>query len=900
MSKALKPIRLPNGLRIVVDERPGQALVRIGLFIRCGYMDDPEGLEGLSSISHALMEYGSGAYGQIGVDRINDRGGDLDVITSREHTQITARVLSPNLEDTLSIMMDLIQDPQAPDGTLDFLKASLTDGVENLADEPDELTNRLLDEAVYKDQPGGRYPTPASIARITQADIDQHRATFLVPGNIVLSVVGNVSQDEVVRMVAATQTNRTKKALPPARSYPTPCANDVRTHYDWESTYIRLAFPACSKQHPDYYATVLLNHILGGNGENTHLFQEVREKRGLVYSINTDVDTLGPVGLFSVEAIISDGDEEIDSTTIGQKKTARFMPVICQTLCESINKLTQEELDLAKIDIRRAYITQHLMSEDMMSSMGLSVLLQDNIPTPDAHMRRYQAVTLADVKRIARQIFSSSPAFVAAGHCEGLSSPQEISDMMRNLPPEEPMVSAPVLPPPDIMPRLKLAPLPLSAAGYPKIQMATLANGLRIAVLEQPGCGLVHTSLWVACGSINETAQNNGSFHGIEHMVFKKSENQSAQDIAKLQQNGNTCNAITGTDSTRFQVTGFAENFATNLARLTNMVLHPTFSHGLREEKGAILEEIKLYDQDTDFVLDHAIMADAFQGQSLGQPLLGPARNIRRMSRKSLSEIHAQHYVPDNMLLVVTGDISLEDVVRTATPLLEQEPRKPLPPPVPEVHFTGGHTTFLDANEETDYLRLVLTFPNTRQHDPDSRLSDILSHILNRRMSKVLYDQNQLACAYSASSETHQHAGTFRIRLEGTTPTTAQGLSLILHELRNMQQDISAEEINIVCDKIQMGLLNTLEDPDKAAEMIGSSMLGQSRLLDLQALVDTYKNTTPTEIRNMARQIFANLPNITAIGLPCDLPTPQKIQAMLKTREEKPCTLPHPGLRPCM
>ncbi len=440
-SEAPQVTTLENGLRIVVDERPGSGFVNMGLYLMYGSMDDPHGLEGLSCMVGDMLMWGSPCYSRKDILDFCKSGNDLSVITEAEHTRFMATVFPENVENALSIFSSIIQNPLLPDESLAYEKHVAMQIIKRSRSEPKAVLSGLLKGIAFKDQPAGRIPTEDSITRITGAHVEAQLAAFYAPSAMVLSVSGDAGRKDIIAM--ATKTLGTLPAKPaPARTPPVFVGGDSRLAQDRSQTGIRLAFPSPGINDSDRYAATMLGQILGGSMDS-RLFLEVREKRGLVYGISASNLAMQHGGMFVVAA--GTGDDE----TAERRNIETMIPVICHELLDTTRNITPEELARARNSIRMSFAQANCSSANMCAFMGTTTLLAGQPRQRSEALRAYQAVTPEDIKRVARRIFSAKPAFAAIGPLEGLPSHEEILRLMQ----KEPRKKTPDSPAPSMAPR---------------------------------------------------------------------------------------------------------------------------------------------------------------------------------------------------------------------------------------------------------------------------------------------------------------------------------------------------------------------------------------------------------------------------------------------------------------
>ena len=202
----------------------------------------------------------------------------------------------------------------------------------------------------------------------------------------------------------------------------------------------------------------------------------------------------------------------------------------------------------------------------------------------------------------------------------------------------------------------------IPAARYPNRE---LANGLRIVTETMPSVRSVSLGIWIGTGSRVERGAENGLSHFIEHMVFKGTENRSAEDIARAVDSiGGGLDAFTSKELVSFNTKVLDEHLPIALDVLSDMVLNPLFREDdIEKEKGVILEEIKSEADQPEFVLHEMFVSNFWKGHGLGKPILGTRDTVKRYTPEMLHDFYDRNYSPKNILITAAGSLNHERLV---------------------------------------------------------------------------------------------------------------------------------------------------------------------------------------------------------------------------------------------
>ena len=192
-----------------------------------------------------------------------------------------------------------------------------------------------------------------------------------------------------------------------------------------------------------------------------------------------------------------------------------------------------------------------------------------------------------------------------------------------------------------------------------------LNNGLTIIGERLPHFRSISVGVWISAGSQYETREENGLSHFLEHMLFKGTEKRSARQIAEVMDAvGGQLNAFTAKECTCFYAKVIDEHTELALDVLSDIVLHSTFDEKeIEKEKGVVLEEIAMVEDEPEDLAGELIMRAQFGDQPLAWPILGPAENIRAFTRDTIMDYHRRMYRPENSVLAVTGRMRMTEYI---------------------------------------------------------------------------------------------------------------------------------------------------------------------------------------------------------------------------------------------
>lgn len=400
---------LPNGLRVITDTVPTVDSVSVGVWAGVGTRNEDPDFNGVAHMVEHMMFKGTKTRSARDIaEQAEAVGAHMNAYTGREITAYHIQALREDLALGIDLLSDILQNSVLAEEEVARERHVIIQEIGTAHDTPDDLVFDLYQETAYRDQTLGApvLGRAEAIARMPRTALADYIAKYYTPGRLVVSAAGNVAHAEMVRMVQARFD-----ALPPDRSVPvTPACytgGERREERELEQAHFVLGFRGVARTAPEYYVASALSTLLGG-GMSSRLFQEIREKRGLVYSIYSFHQAFADDGQFAIYA--GTGPEDLPA----------LMPVLCDCLRTVAERVEPAELARAKAQMRAGLL---MGRESMLGRADQQArhLLTFGKPLDITDiLRRIESVTAEDVEALARQIFSGSPTLAALGPLERL------------------------------------------------------------------------------------------------------------------------------------------------------------------------------------------------------------------------------------------------------------------------------------------------------------------------------------------------------------------------------------------------------------------------------------------------------------------------------------------------
>lgn len=414
---SIKITQLDSGLRVITDTVPEMETVAVGVWADVGTRHEDLKHNGVAHMVEHMMFNGTPTRNSRQIaEAVEDVGGQINAYTSREITAYYIHLLKNDMPMAMDILSDILQRPTFPDAELEKERGVILQEIGMTNDTPDDVVFDHYQETAYPGQALGapilgREDIIQSMKKETLYDY-VHR--FYTPEKLVVSAAGNVDHDSFVHtaqtMFADLPKDTHQSYKPAAYS-----GGDMRTEKELEQSHVVLGFQGVKRDDPDYYSAVILGTIMGG-GMSSRLFQEVREKHGLVYSIYA-----------SHSSYHDDGQFEIYAGT-GPENLAKLIPVTCDEIVKIMqNPVTEAELARAKAQIKAGIL---MSRESMLSRANRQAKFLINFNrAPDVAklIAMVDAVTVYSVQKIAQKIFAGKPTLAALGPVKGLEDYDKVA-----------------------------------------------------------------------------------------------------------------------------------------------------------------------------------------------------------------------------------------------------------------------------------------------------------------------------------------------------------------------------------------------------------------------------------------------------------------------------------------
>ncbi|MFZ5827199.1 MAG: M16 family metallopeptidase [Bacillota bacterium] len=399
---------LPSGLRVITEAIPHVRSVSVGVWVGAGScFERPEEMGVSHLIEHMLFKGTRSRTAREIAREIDGRGGMLNAFTAKEHTCYYAKVLDEHLPIALDLLADMLLHSRFDPADLDREKSVILEEIKMYEDVPDDLVHDLFASTMWRDHALGRpiVGTAETVRDLSREAILSFMGRHYVPGNMVVAAAGHLEHEAVVERVAAAFGE--VAGGPPGSVWPATPGEVERPRAvvrpkEIEQTHLVLGTRGLAQEDHQMYALHLLNTVLGG-GASSRLFQEIREQRGMAYSVYSYHASFRTTGNFAVYAGVS------------PQMVAPVLELVV-SLLEQVGResITPDELAEAKEQLKGQIMLGLESTSSRMTRLGRGELSLGRVLSPDEIIQRIDGVTSVAVAGLARRLFLEETRVLSA------------------------------------------------------------------------------------------------------------------------------------------------------------------------------------------------------------------------------------------------------------------------------------------------------------------------------------------------------------------------------------------------------------------------------------------------------------------------------------------------------
>ena len=395
---------LDNGLRLLTESIPHVRSVSLGVWLTRGSRHEGDDWPGIAHfVEHMLFKGTTSRSAEDIAQTVDSVGGQMDASTGKENANYAIKVLDDHLSLAVDILSDVVLNPRFATEDIEREKSVVGEEIKMVEDMPDDLVHELFLQRFWSGHPLGRaiLGTPESVNALTQQVLRDYFSRVYTAGNLIVAAAGNIEHVRVRELVEKTFGAVAAGGPPVAETPPVDTALVLVRNKDLEQSHVCMGVGAYRQNHEERYAALVFNTLLGGS-MSSRLFQNVREKRGLAYSVGSGLSAFRDAGLLSIYAgcsnarvdevvrVIMDELRAIVAAPIGDAELVRAKDNVTGSLILGLESTWQRAAYLARQEL---YFDEPFTLEETLAGIN--------------------AVTIEDVGRVATELLTRTPLSLA-------------------------------------------------------------------------------------------------------------------------------------------------------------------------------------------------------------------------------------------------------------------------------------------------------------------------------------------------------------------------------------------------------------------------------------------------------------------------------------------------------
>jgi len=393
------------------------------------------------------------------------------------------------------------------------------------------------------------------------------------------------------------------------------------------------------------------------------------------------------------------------------------------------------------------------------------------------------------------------------------------------------------------------------------IRREVLPNGLTIISEEMEHIRSVSIGIWIKTGSREEDSKWNGISHFIEHMVFKGTENRSAEDIARqVDSIGGNMDAFTAKECICFNIKVLDEHLPIALDVLSDLVLRPVFKpEDIERERGVILEEIKMDEDNPDYLVHEIFTQNFWKNHALGRPILGTKETVKRFAPAPVRKLYGERFVPSNIIVSAAGHLKHEQFVKLVAGHFEgMQPgknkfRSPLPKIMPKI--------VLRNKKSLEQVQICMGVPSYPIAHEERHASYVLNTLLGGGMSSRLFqnirERQGLAYAIYSDLNPYRDTGCLSVNAGTSRETAGKVVRSIVAEFHKLKSElVPAEELRRAKDQLKGSLMLSLESSTARMSNLARQEMYFDRFFSMDEMMRKIEKVTSEQLKRISEEFF--------------------------------------------
>jgi len=410
-----KITELENGLRIVTQNMPGLETISMGIWNSVGGRDETKEINGVAHLLEHMAFKGTTTKNALQIaETIENVGGDINAYTSKEITAYYVKLLADDLPYGVDILTDILQNSTFAEDELNRERGVILQEIGMYLDTPDDMIFDYWQEKAYPDQPMGRSILGKTdiIKSITRDEVKNFMTSHYNPKKMIISAAGKINHESFVESIKKVCTNlpNGEKSLREKANY---ISGEYREDKKLEQIHLLLGFEGIDYHDDDFYSLLVYSSLLGG-GMSSRLFQEIREKRGLVYGISSFSSSYTDTGMFGIYC------------GTGENQIQELIPVLCDELNNSPNSISEKEINRGKAQLKASLMMGRESAFRRCESAARQLLVFNRIIDSSETIKKIDLVSQETVQNIAKKIVSGPLTISSIGPLSKLENIEKI------------------------------------------------------------------------------------------------------------------------------------------------------------------------------------------------------------------------------------------------------------------------------------------------------------------------------------------------------------------------------------------------------------------------------------------------------------------------------------------
>jgi zinc protease len=868
---------LANGLEVYTLRDTSTSNVSVQVWYRVGSKDDPQGRSGFAHLFEHLMFKSTRNLPPETFDRLTeDVGGSNNAFTASDMTAYFESVPANHLERMLFAeaerMGSLVVDEEAFVTERDVVKEEYRQRI--LASPYGRLFGLFVPQTVFSEHPYRRSGIGSieDLEASTLEDVRRFHETYYRPDNAILIVAGNFDQAQLDRWIDHYFAPIERPDRPiPVHNVEEPVTGPREATFHAPNVplpAVVLAWPTVPYGHPDRAALDVLDGILS-TGESSRLYRSLVYDTQLAAATSSSATFNQQAGYLSAYAIMAGGRTPEEGIAAIASEVERF----------STQPVTAAELDEAKNELIAALLRQRETVEQRAMALGTALIMTGEARTADLDPAAIQAVTVADVQRVARQYLRADRTITIRYLAASEGNPVSVQPVnvpapitVADLAPEGPLVT--LLPEGERTPLPQPGPAP--EALTPSISERRLANGMRVLVAPTRNVPLVSARLSFSAGTRDDPEGREGTAGLMASLLTQGTDTMSAPEIAaSVEQLGASLGAGSGADFVNVFASAPASVFDRAAGLMADVVRNASFAEAeLERQRAQVLDGLRVSLTQPGNVASLAAARAVFGDAPYGRPGNGTINSVTRITRDDVAGFHSAHVQPSRATLVFSGDIEPEQAFALAERLfgdwrdapgaraaVSDAAGAPVAPRVIVIDQPGaGQAAVVVAmrgvtRDDADYYPLLLG-------------NALMGGGFSARLNQEIRINRGLSYGARSSLSVYRQGGTLMASTQTRNDAAAEVAGLMLAEIERLSTSLPTEDELAPRRATLIGSMSrSLETVNGLGAVVSTYALNDRPMSEIATYGASVNAVTPAQIRDAAmRRLPASGASLVIVG----------------------------------